>query len=244
MADDSHRARLHGYDVSVADLGSGPQAVVLVHGIGVSRRYFGPLARILATDRRVVALDLPGFGASRGPREALSIEEHATVVEQLIRESGLERPVLVGHSMGAQVVTEVAARNPGLAERVVLIGPVVQPGTRSAVRQAWRLLRDARFEPREANAIMLTDWMRAGPRRYFATVPSMVDYPLEDRLALITVPVVLIRGEHDPVTPLDYLQQLAVRPPDATVVEVVGTGHIAMYPRPELVAELCLGVRT
>ena len=243
MADD-RRTRVHGYDVSVGDRGSGRHSVVLVHGIGVSRRYFGPLAKVLATDRRVVALDLPGFGTSPGPRQALSIEEHAAVVEQLIRESGLERPVLVGHSMGAQVVAEVAARNPGLAGRVVLIGPVVQPGSRSAVRQAWRLIRDVRFEPRDANAIMLTDWMRAGPRRYFATVPFMVDYPLEDRLAHVSVPVVLVRGEHDPVTPLDYLRHLAVRTPDATVVEVPGTGHIAMYTRPELVADLCVGVRT
>ena len=244
MADHPRHTRLRGYDVCVADHGSGPDVVVLVHGIGVSRRTFGPLSKVLSAGRRVLAPDLPGFGTSRGPRDVLTIEEHASVIEQLIREEGLERPTLVGHSMGAQVVAEVAARNPELAERVILIGPVVEPGTRSAARQAWRLIRDARFEPRDANMIMLTDWFRAGPRRYFATVPSMVEYPLEDRLARITVPVVLVRGEHDPVTPLDYLHHLAVLTPDATVVEVPGAGHMAMYCRPELVAHLCVGVRT
>lgn len=242
MAPDSPLIRLGGYDVSVADTGPGSDPVVLVHGLGVSRRYFGPLQRVLAADRRVVAPDLPGFGRSPAPGAALSIEEHATVLEELLVRRGIERPVLIGHSLGAQVVTEVAARNPGLAARIVLIGPVVEPGTRSAVRQAWRLVRDTRFETVSTNAIMMTDWLRCGLPQYLATVPSMIAYRLEDRLAGVTAPVVLVRGEHDPVAPIDYLERLALRVAQADVVEVPHEGHVVMYRSPERVARLCDGV--
>lgn len=231
-----------GYEIAVTDLGEsrpGGTDVVLVHGIGVSGRYFGPLARELARTGRVLVPDLVGFGASPDPDHVLSIEEHARVLLDLVRHSGLVRPVLVGHSMGAQVVTEAAAQEPGLADRVVLIGPVTEPGTRSAVRQAWRLARDSRFENRRANAIMVTDWLRAGPRRYFATVPPMIDYPLEDRLPSVEEPVLLIRGARDPVAPRDFLERLASRAQRGTVVEVPGEGHIVMFRRPEVVARLC-----
>jgi pimeloyl-ACP methyl ester carboxylesterase len=234
-----------GYEIAVADLGRslpGGTDVVLVHGIGVSGRYFGPLARQLAHTGRVLVPDLPGFGASADPAHVLSIEEHAHVLRDLVRTSGLVHPVLAGHSMGAQVVTEMAVQEPGLVERVVLLGPVTEPGTRSALRQAWRLTRDARFETRSANAIMLTDWLRAGPRRYFATVPPMIDYPLEDRLPSVEEPVLLVRGARDPVAPRDFLERLAARARSATVVEVPDEGHIVMYRRPEVVAALCRGV--
>lgn len=233
-----------GYEIAVTDLGEsrpGGTDAVLVHGIGVSGRYFGPLARELALTGRVLVPDLVGFGASADPDHVLSIEEHATVLLDLVRHSGLVRPVLVGHSMGAQVVTETAARAPGLADRVVLIGPVTEPGTRSAMRQAWRLTRDARFETRSANAIMLTDWLRAGPRRYFATVPPMIDYLLEERLPSVAEPVLLVRGARDPVAPLDFLERLAARARSATVIEVPDEGHVVMYRRPEVVAGLCRG---
>ena len=235
--------RVLGYDLAVLDLGRGPAGVVLVHGIGASSRHFGPLARELAGLGRVLAPDLPGFGASAGPERALTIPEHAAVVAELIRSSGLERPVLVGHSMGAQVVTEVAAANPGLVERVVLVGPGVEPGGRTYLRQGWRLLRDARYETPRANAIMVGDWLRCGPRRFAATLPAVLDYRIEERLPDVDEPVLLVRGGNDPVAPADFLHELAAVARDATVLEIAGEGHIPMFRRPTVFADLCRPVR-
>ncbi|HEY3436216.1 MAG TPA: alpha/beta hydrolase [Actinotalea sp.] len=235
--------RLTGYDVAVREWGTGGPTVVLVHGIGVSHRYFAPLARLLGDSCRVLAPDLPGFGASAGPAEVLTIEQHAEVVADLLEQVGGPSTVLVGHSMGAQVVTEAAVRDPGLAERVVLIGPVIQPGHRYFPEQAGRLLRDARYERATANAIMFADWVRCGPRRYLGTVPSMLGYPLEDRLPLVTAPVVLVRGAKDTVAPRDYLDLLADRAQQGSVVQIEDAAHVVMYSRPALVAEVCRGVR-
>lgn len=231
--------RVLGHDVAVLDVGSGDRAVVLVHGIGVPSRCFGPLVRTLAATTRVIVLDLPGFGRSGRPPAALSIEEHAAVVEALVARSGLVRPVLVGHSTGAQVVTEVAARNPGLAQRVVLIGPVAESLAPSALREAWLLVRDARRETAGANRIMVGDWLRSGPRRHLGRVPTQPGHRLEDRMGDVAEQVLLVRGELDPVSPPAYLQRLAALARDAAVVEVADEGHLAMYRRPEVVAELC-----
>lgn len=235
------RLRLRGHDVAFTDAGAGSDGVVLVHGIGVSARYFGPLIAELSPTCRVLAPDLPGFGESGRPRHVLTIEEHADVVADLVTATGLRRPLLLGHSMGAQVVTEVAASRPGLAAAVVLVGPVTEPGRRSALRQGWRLARDARHETLKANRIMVGDWLRAGPRRYAATLPSMLGYPVEDRLRAVEVPVTVVRGAQDPVAPPEYVERLAGLS-GGEAVEVEDAGHIAMWD-PRAVAELCRRVR-
>lgn len=216
--------------------------VVLVHGIGVSGRYLAPLAAEMGRTSTVLLPDLPGFGASPHPDVPLTIEDHARVLLALIDRAGLDRPILVGHSMGAQVVAEAAVQRPGVASGLVLIGPVTEPGARSALRQAWRLVRDYRHESARTNLITITDWLRTGPRWYLATVPPMIDYPLEDRIAVPDVPILLVRGARDPVAPLGYLERLATRAKKASVVQVPGEGHIVMIRRPGTSAALCRSV--
>lgn len=239
---------VQGHDVVLTRLAPTAPAtsapVVLVHGIGVSGRYFGPLAHELALEGPVLVPDLPGFGASPRPDEPLDIEDHARVVVDLVRREGWAvPPVLVGHSMGAQVVTEVAAQAPGLAAGVVLIGPVAEPGKRSVLRQGWRLLRDTRHETARANWLVMTDYLRTGPRWYTATLPHMLDYPLEDRIADVHEPVLLVRGEHDPIAPPEYLERLAGRARHARVDQVPGEGHVVMMRRPRAAAAMCRSLR-
>jgi pimeloyl-ACP methyl ester carboxylesterase len=232
-----------GHDVAVQEGGdpSAP-AYVLVHGIGMSHRYFRPLTEHLAREGHVVVPDLPGFGRSSRPAHALDVAEHADVVAALVADLGLVAPVLVGHSMGCQVVTEVLATHPGLASAGVLIGPVTDPEGRSAPRQAARLLRDGLHEPVRVNAIITGDYLRAGPRRYGATLPHMLGYRIEERIREVAEPVLVVRGERDPIAPARWVHDLAAAAPRGTVAEVPGWGHNAMYPAPDVVGDLCRGV--
>lgn len=234
-----------GYDLIVST-GGDPVAppVVLVHGIGVSARYFGPLAEVLGRDSHVLAPDLPGFGRSPDPDHVLSVPELAEVVTALVVDRGLTAPVLVGHSMGAQTVTEVLVTHPGLAAGAVLIGPVVDDAAPSGLQQAARLLRDTRHESPRVNAIVFGDYLRAGARRYFATLPHMLDYSLPDRLPLVAEPVLVVRGEKDRIAPSDWVHRLAALAPRGSAHEVPGEGHVVMYGEPERVRDLCRGVTT
>ena len=239
-----HRTvRVRDLDVTVTEAGDGPDGVVLVHGIGVSARYFGALGTALAATHHVVAPDLPGFGTSPTPDRALSVEDHAAVVAELIVQAGLQRPLVVGHSMGCQVAVELAAAHPDAVGGLVLIGPVVDPSARSLVRQAWRLLRDTRHETFEGNVVVFWDYLRAGVRWYTRHLPTMLTYPTEERIADVGVPVVVVRGEHDPIAPPRYVRELAARARDGRVAEVPDKGHVAMFPDAGPVAALCRAVR-
>ncbi|WP_225753585.1 alpha/beta fold hydrolase [Actinotalea sp. Marseille-Q4924] len=237
---------LAGHAVACFELGAGgtgdrgasgaADAVVLVHGIGVSSRYFGPLERDLSRSVRVVAPDLPGFGRSRIPDEpALTVVEHAEVLAALIEELGLDRPVVVGHSMGAQFVTELAVRRPELVGAVVLLGPVVDPAAPSIVRQGLRLAVDFVREPPRGALLQLREYLRTGVRWYLETARHMVSYRIEERLPLVTAPVTVVRGGRDPVAPTAFVRALAASARDGSAEEIPGGAHVVQWSRPDAV---------
>lgn len=169
------------------------------------------------------------------PGEPLPIEQLAAVVVAHVRETGMPRPVLVGHSMGAQVVVEAALQGPDVVGPIVAVGGVVDPGARSAGHQAMRLLTDLFRETPSAVGALLGDWVRTGPRRYLETVPPMLDYPTEEAAVRLTVPLLVVRGDRDPVAPHDWADQLARLAPDGRLVEVPGA-HTVTFTRPDEVA--------
>ncbi|MGJ7442154.1 alpha/beta fold hydrolase [Aquipuribacter sp. MA13-6] len=227
-------------DVFYTDRGRpGGPAVLLVHGIGMSGRSLERLVRELSTSHRVLTPDLRGFGASPRSHPAATIEEHAVDLERLVDRAGLDRPLLLGHSMGCQVVTEMAARRPGRTHGVVLVGPVAEPGAASALHQGWRLARDASLEPPWLNALTMREYLRAGPRSYSQTLVHMLDYPIKGRLAQVTAPVDVVRGSHDPIASREFVEALARAAPRGRAHEVPHARHLIVATRPDVVAEVC-----
>lgn len=215
---------------------------VLVHGIGASARYLRPLARALAADARVIVPDLPGFGRTPRPDRAPTITELADGLVERLDGWGVREAVLVGHSMGAQVVAEAARRHPEVVARVVLLGPVVEAHDRNASAQAARLVRDTLHESLRANAIVFSDYARAGVRWYARQLPHMLDFPTEQAVAGVRCPVLVVRGEQDRVASDEWVLRLARTAPDARAVVVPGAAHVVQYARPEVVADLCRGL--
>jgi pimeloyl-ACP methyl ester carboxylesterase len=126
-------------------------AVVFVHGAGMDHTVFAMQARALAHHgRRVLAFDLPGHGRSAGP-PLTSIEAMANWVLRAASACGAERFRVAGHSMGALVALEAAARGGARVEAVALLGVV------PAMRVHPDLLAAARAGAHDAVA-MMTSW--------------------------------------------------------------------------------------
>jgi pimeloyl-ACP methyl ester carboxylesterase len=98
-----------------------------VHGWTCDHTSFDPQVEHFGCDHRVVAVDLRGHGQSDQPEQAYTIAGFADDVAWVCGELGVDRPVVVGHSMGGTVVLELAARHPELARAVVMIdaAPIV-----------------------------------------------------------------------------------------------------------------------
>lgn len=108
--------------INVVELGDGPQTVVFVHGLSGSWQNWLPNLLPFAAAHRVVALDLPGFGASPMPRDPISIDGYARILDELLGRLGIEEAVLVGNSMGGFVSAELALLFPARVARLVLVG--------------------------------------------------------------------------------------------------------------------------
>jgi len=140
------RRRLHYFDA-----GTGDPAFVLVHGMGGRWQHWLETIPTLAEHGRVLALDLPGFGQSEEPAERVSLDGFADAAAELIRDLGVERVVLVGHSMGGPIAVRFASRHPDLAEAIVTVGGAVFQF--SALLGLHDVMRFIGERPRESAAI-------------------------------------------------------------------------------------------
>lgn len=213
---------------------------LLVHGIGVSSRYFERLAVRLAEQGHVHTVDLPGFGSAPKPAHPMSVPRFAALLCAYLDAEELRDCVLVGHSMGTQIVTEMARTRPDLAGSVVLIGPVVDPAAPTALRQGGRLALDMLRETPASNLVVLADYARCGPLWYLRQLPAMLRYPTLERFAEVRVPCLVMRGRGDTVAPHEWARALADASPSTPLVEIPRAAHVAQYTASRAVADAVL----
>ena len=206
--------------------------VVLVHGLSVSSRYMLPTARCLAPDYHVHAPDLPGFGKSDKPRHVLDVGELADALVGYMDVAGIERAPMIANSLGCQIVVDVALRYPERLERGVLIGPTIDPAGRTVLQQFWRLLLDSLREPLPQQFVVLSDYLKAGPRRTLRTLQYAFEDRVENKLPRVRHPMLVVRGARDPIVPQRWVEEFTRRLPAASLVVIPRAAHTVNYSVP------------
>ena len=119
---------IDGDRVHYVDRGTGP-AIVMIHGLaGVLQNFTHSLVDLLTERYRVVALDRPGSGYSPRKRSAPAhLLDQASFVARFIQTLGLDRPLVVGHSLGGAIALGVAIVRPDLPRALALIAPLTTP---------------------------------------------------------------------------------------------------------------------
>jgi 2-hydroxy-6-oxonona-2,4-dienedioate hydrolase len=227
--------RFHTRIVATSDEGL---AVVLLHGLVVSGRYMEPLARRLGRTRRVFVPDLPGFGRSSRPHRWLTVAALAQALVAWMDAVGLARAHVVGNSFGCQVLAELACASPQRVATIVMVGPTGDPRLASRSKLAARGIRAGLHEPMSEAAIVLADYVRCGPRRALATSRMAVDHHLEPAVRRVPAPLLVLRGEHDPIASEPWCRRLAAIAPCGRFGTVAGQWHAAHYSAPVAVAAM------
>lgn len=220
--------------------GSAEYTFVLIHGIGMGRMVYAEVGAELSRRGRVLAVDLPGFGDSPEPGSAASLEETAEVVAGFIRETATGKIVLVGHSMGTQIVSEVALHQQDLISALVLIAPTVNRYERTPQRQAARMVQDLTGEGPKVLLMGLWQYAKTNPRWFINKLRFMLNHRLEDICAQITTPTLVLRGQTDRVCPRDWVQEIADAIPCSEMEEIDNRGHEAMIKSAEPVARMIM----
>jgi pimeloyl-ACP methyl ester carboxylesterase len=208
--------------------GAGPP-VVLVHGLSGSGRWWRRNAGALAARFRVFAVDLVGFGRSRGP---FRLAEAADVLRDWMGRVGVHRAHVVGHSMGGYIAAELATGADAPVDRLVLVDAAAFPLGWHPVRHAVGLARAVRYMAPSFLPVLAADAVRAGPWTLFRAAREAVESDLEARCEGVRAPTLVVWGEHDCVVPPAFGRRLAACLPDGELVVIEGAGHNPMWDRP------------
>lgn len=227
-----------GARIRFVEAGAGPP-LLLVHDFAASRELWTAAVTRLAQRFRVVAPDLPGFGASEKPdpqRYAYGWDLFSDSLFDLIAALGLGRVHVCGHGMGGGVALSLAARNPALVHKLVLTSALVYPPEEHALERAgrvpviggllWRQLMGRALFRTYVESVLYSGASRIPPGRIeelyeafnapagrqaaHATLLAIADTrPLVARLPRVTSETLVIWGRDDELAPIEHGRRLA-----------------------------------
>lgn len=224
--------------------GAGDEELVLLHPIGLNNSFWGALPSMLGRGRRILRLDLRGFGGSPMGAGAAPIEAYAADVHQAIRRYGLEKPTVLGLSFGGMIAQTLALDFPGSVSKLIACGC---PGGIPA--EARDALRERGLAAERGG---MDSVVPATIERWFT--PGFVDNPVVERvrerlrtdsvrawsegwqaishfnalprLGSIDVPTLVVAGEHDLAAPPAAMATIAKAVPGARFVILAGAPHM------------------
>jgi pimeloyl-ACP methyl ester carboxylesterase len=248
-----------GLRLHVLDHGRNGLPVVLLHGGSAHARWWDFVVPHFGGGLHAYALDLRGHGDSDWAADgAYQVADYASDVAQLIAAFGLERPALVGHSLGSFIALRYAVDNPfGLSALVMVDGRASFGASGSRYMKLLGMLVPAEYDriedaiekfrplPKEtiAPAETLAHVARHGFRNEGGRWKTKFDrasfaghesFDLEDRLHDLECPVLFVRGERSPVISSARIAKLAAACRDGRFVDIPGCHHHVLIDRPDL----------
>ena len=207
----------------VCDSQQGDRCVVLLHGYLESMLVWEDFIPFLYKEVRVVTLDLPGHGISVVAGEEHPMEFLADTVADGLRELGIERCTLVGHSMGGYVALAFCERHPEMLDGLVLLSSTPNADTPEKAENRRREIA----------------LVKAGKKELLAGMIAR-----KDRNAMLRetkVPVLFILGRKDGYIPVEAAEKMVAEHPEAQVVWLENSGHMGFLEEPEAAAQAILG---
>jgi pimeloyl-ACP methyl ester carboxylesterase len=229
--------------------------IVVLHGLGSSSREFTYLAAAPGFEhRRLILVDIPGFGDSDGPDGwTYTMEAQADLLAALLEQVADVPAALVGHSMGGSIGIALATRHPALVERLIVAEPNLDPGTgllsghiarqpeAAFIERGYRrLLYQTRREAARGSLVagrFLATLEQASPvalHRSAVSLRADRSPTFRELLEALTTPRTLLWGAHTP--PLDP----PLADPTIAVDVIPDAGHVMMTEQPAAFAEAIL----
>ncbi|MFI5110100.1 MAG: alpha/beta fold hydrolase [Terriglobales bacterium] len=247
---ESRYVQLGPYRIHYFEGGAG-EPLVLVHGLGGRALDFAPIMPALARDHRVFALDLLGYDGSDRPDVDYSVTLETGILRQFLDSQRLTSVDLAGWSMGGWIAMQYAAQRPERLRRLVLLDSaglkftptfdlhLLAPHTMTDISELEKLLTP---RPGRVPAFILRDFLRQKLTEDWMierTVANMTTGRelMDGKLANVTMPVLIVWGKQDVLTPLSAAEALRREMPQSVLVVLDGCGHIAPIECPDRVLQ-------
>jgi pimeloyl-ACP methyl ester carboxylesterase len=258
-----HQVEIDGTPVNYADIGEGElEPIVFVHGLGGQWQNWLENIPRAALERRVIALDLPGFGRTPMPGDRVTISGYGRCVDALCEKLSLGRVDMVGNSMGGYIAAEVAIQFPERIDQLILVSaagitsadivhrPILTMGRVAAAVATYGAARHRQIASRPKSRHMALALVARHPSLLKADLAyegffkgtgkpgfddalrASLEYDFRDRLPDIRQPTLIVWGEKDSIIPVKDAHEFERLIPDSRKVVMRDTGHIPMAERP------------
>jgi len=240
MGMQSQTVTLSGYPIHYLVAGKG-KPIVLIHGLaGRAEDWLALIPELTRKGYKIYAPDLLGFGRSPKPDVDYSISLQTDIVRQFVDSQKLQQPDVAGWSMGGWIALKYAAENPGRVHRLVLLDSAglkfdavnagaLRPKNEAELAHMMQILSPhARPIPSfYAKELLHTfaeeDWIVDRAMKSMYTGKDLMD----DRMDTVKMPVLIVWGDQDVLTPLTIGEQMHEAMPQSVLQVVHGCGHLA-----------------
>ena len=219
--------KVQGLNVNYIQYGKGKD-ILLLHGWGQNIEMMKPLGDSFCDKYRITILDFPGFGESEEPHETWTIDNYSLMLEDFVKQTGIKKPIVMGHSFGGRVAIRFSSRNN--IEKLVLFGsPCIR--TKEDLSLKVKILKKLKTLP---GMNKFGEFMKnyIGSRDYKAASPIMrqtlvevVNEDLSKYAREIEEPTLLIWGEQDTEAPVSDAKELEKIMMDAALIILPGTHY-------------------
>jgi pimeloyl-ACP methyl ester carboxylesterase len=233
---------LRGSNVAYDEVGSG-RPIIFVHG-ACENSCFWNHQKILSDQYRVIAVDLPGHGRSSPLPREIDIKLYSEIMAEFVSKTCREKPILVGHSMGGAITLLNAIEHPGSLRGVVLVCTGAKLGVLPSIREGLR----SRFEetvkavvgPRQFSSKTNLQTIRFVTNEILKCKSGIAagdyeacnSFDVRQKLQSIAVPVLIIAGEEDKMTPVIWSSYMKENIPKSKLVVMRDSSHLPMLERP------------
>ena len=249
---DSNKARIGSNEISYYDEGNG-KPLILIHGFAGSKKYWDKIIPQLASESRIIAIDLPGHGASGMSKDRYAIEDMAETVKELLEHLGLNKVTMFGHSLGGYITLAFAEAYPQNLNGFSLVHSTANPDSEEAKEarenNAKKIQEEGAtsfihglskklFSPEntEVNANEIDETVKIGlktsEKGLVSALMAMKNRPDRNQVLKETkLPVLLIAGEKDQIIPPEKTFTVSREKVEEKVIQ--NAGHMSMYEQPE-----------
>lgn len=235
--------------IEYKDEGDGP-VMFFLHGWQDNLHTFDSLISFLSFKKRIIRLDLPGFGRSEMPKEIWDLDDYIQFVADFIKKLNIQVDILIGHSFGGRIIIKGVAQKIIKANKVVLISSAGIIKNRVFRNLIFKILSKLiglimHIPPlifwreklrKKVYNLIGSDYLSAGPLK--ETFLKIIKEDLSENAKNITIPFFLIWGENDKETPITDAEKFSRLIPNSKLKIISDAGHFVHREKSQEVVRL------
>lgn len=231
--------------------GQSGRTLLFLHGWRSSKEVWNGVMGRLASWRAdqlisSYAVDLPGFGSSEVPQQAMTVGDYSDVVAEFIRKLELKNVIIVSHSFGGRIGIKLTSAHPELISKLVLVDSAGFPMASSKKKfmgLAAKIVKPI-FKPQMMLGLRKKIYKSLGAEDYVATpqlqqtLKNIVAEDLSADLENIRVPTLIVWGRSDRETPLRFGEKMYAIIKNSSLAILEHAGHFSFIDQPEKFVEV------